>query len=98
MPRHHYADHVYLLMALHSGGTNVPCPEARSALMRMGYMTPANVSAGWRRGNCAFGMALTKKGQRRAQEIAAQIQEAPRRKYGPRYQPKSRRPARVYSW
>lgn len=87
----HYADHVYLLMALGRGGTNVPCPAARSTLTRLGYMVPARLSRDWRGGLEAFGMALTKKGQQRAQEIAEQQLAKPRRKYGPSYKPKARK-------
>jgi hypothetical protein len=67
-------DYYYLIMALSSGGCNVTNPQSRVSLQKLGYMTPAKIRDKWNNGNIqVHGMALTKKGQRRAQEIADQL-------------------------
>ncbi len=67
-------DYRYLLGALSSGGCDVDNPQSRVSLLKLGYMVPATIRDRWANGNILpFGMALTKKGQKRAQEISDQI-------------------------
>lgn len=102
-----YTDSTYMLMALGSGGTNVPCPNARASLLRCGYMVPAKIRDKYGRGQIMpHGMALTKKGQRRAQEIAdqlasdrhARIHQRDRRGMRGAAWPKSWKDEKRYSW
>lgn len=70
-----YEDHTYLIMALRLGICNVTCPQARASLVKLGYMSPSKIKHNGYSGYIAFAMALTKKGQRRAEEILKQINE-----------------------
>lgn len=68
-------DYNYLLMAM-NGGCSVGCPQARKSLQKLGYMVPAKLRDKWNNGNIIpHGMVLTKKGQRRAMEIKAQLDQ-----------------------
>jgi hypothetical protein len=70
-------DWKYLLMALNSGGaTDVKCPAVRTSLKKLGFMTVVKVRANYAGSQIMpHGMALTKKGQKRALEIKKQIDE-----------------------
>lgn len=70
-----YEDHTYLIMALRSGISNVKCPQARASLVKLGYMSYAKTKHNGHYGYIGYAMALTKKGQRRAEEILKQINE-----------------------
>ena len=102
-----YADYHYLLMALQSGACNVTCPQARASLQKLGFMTPAKIRDRYGRGNIEqHGMALTKKGQKRAQEIKDQldndrhelIHRKDRRGIAGAAWPKSYRPEKRVKW
>jgi hypothetical protein len=67
----------YLLMALRYGGAaDVKCPVARTSLKKLGFMTDVKVRERYPGSQVMpHGMALTKKGQKRALEIEKQIDD-----------------------
>jgi hypothetical protein len=67
-------DYTYLLLALSAGGCSVTNPEVRASFIKLGYMAPAKLRIKYSNGMVdPFGMALTKKGQKRAMQIKAQL-------------------------
>lgn len=89
------ADYQYLMWAYHSGGAfNVDCPVARASLKATGLMVPARLRQSYGGNVEVFGMALTKKGQRRAQEIVEQMAAD----YSAHRKNKNRRGVRGAAW